>query len=37
MTQIQIHTKLTGIFRDVFDDPALVVGDTTVASDVDIR
>jgi len=35
MTQIQIHTKLTGIFRDVFDDPALVVGDTTVASDVD--
>jgi acyl carrier protein len=35
MTQTQIHEKLTGIFRAMFDDPALVVGDATVASDVD--
>jgi acyl carrier protein len=34
MTYSQIHTKLTGIFRDVFDSPDLVVGDATVASDV---
>jgi acyl carrier protein len=35
MTHTQIHEKLTGIFRDLFDDPALIVGDATVASDVD--
>jgi len=34
MTQAQVHEKLTGILREVFDDPALVVAETTVASDV---
>jgi acyl carrier protein len=34
MNQSQIQEKLTGVFRDVFDDPALIVGDNTVASDV---
>ena len=34
MNHSQIHEKLTGIFRDVFEDPALIVGDATVASDV---
>jgi acyl carrier protein len=35
MTEDQIWEKLTGIFRQLFDDPALVVGDGTVASDVE--
>ncbi len=35
MTSAEVHEKLTGVFRDVFDDPTLTVGETTTASDVD--
>lgn len=31
----KIRTKLNEVFRDVFDDDALTVGDTTTASDVE--
>ncbi|MEI9951521.1 MAG: acyl carrier protein [Pseudomonadota bacterium] len=35
MTQVQINEKLNGVFRDIFDVPELVVGDTTTANDVE--
>jgi acyl carrier protein len=35
MTQAQINEKLNGVFRDVFDVPELVVGNTTTANDID--
>ena len=30
-----IRTKLNGVFRDIFDDEQLTVGDTTTAVDVE--
>lgn len=34
MTQTEIHQKLTLVFRDVFDDPALEISNATTAKDV---
>jgi acyl carrier protein len=34
MTHTEIHQKLTVVFRDVFDDPALEISDLTTAKDV---
>lgn len=34
MTRPEISEKLTGVFREVFEDPGLVVTDTMTASDV---
>ena len=34
MTHAEIQKKLTPIFRDVFDDPALEIKDTMTAKDV---
>jgi acyl carrier protein len=34
MTYPEIHQKLTLVFRDVFDDPALEISDATTAKDV---
>lgn len=34
MTHTEIQLKLTGVLQQVFDDAALVVEDTTTASDV---
>jgi len=34
MTHTEIHQKLTSIARDVFDDPALQISDSTTANDV---
>lgn len=35
MTSTEIHEKLTSVFRRVFDDPKLTIGETTTASDVE--
>ena len=35
MTDAEILQKLTGIFRDVFDDDSLVLTETSTADDVD--
>jgi acyl carrier protein len=35
MQQSDIYQKLTDIFRDVFDDPELVIGPTVTADDVE--
>jgi acyl carrier protein len=35
MTNDEIKQKLTAVFRDVFDDPALEIGDATTAKDID--
>lgn len=35
MTPVEIHQKLTSIFRDVFDNPALEISDSTTAADVE--
>jgi len=35
MTHEEIHQKLNGVFRQVFDAPGLVVGDATTAKDVE--
>ncbi|HTP27420.1 MAG TPA: acyl carrier protein [Anaeromyxobacteraceae bacterium] len=34
MTNAEVHEKLTGVFRSVFDDPELTIGETTTAKDV---
>ena len=34
MTNAEIQQKLTAVFRDVFDDPALEISETTTANDV---
>ena len=34
MTYSEINERLTAIFRNVFNAPALVIGDTMTASDV---
>jgi acyl carrier protein len=35
MTNLEIHEKLTGIFRDVFDKPTLEISNSMTAADVD--
>jgi acyl carrier protein len=35
MRQIEIYPRLTDIFRDVFDDPRLVISPQLTADDVD--
>lgn len=35
MSPVEIHQKLTEIFRDVFDNPSLEIGASTTASDVE--
>lgn len=35
MTEQQIFTELTGIFRDVFDDDTITIGPETTAADID--
>jgi acyl carrier protein len=35
MQQIEIYPRLTDIFRDVFDDPRLVINPQLTADDVD--
>jgi acyl carrier protein len=34
MTHADIHQRLTGVFRDIFDDPSLEISDATTANDV---
>jgi acyl carrier protein len=34
MTHSEIHQKLTLVFRDVFEQPALEISDATTANDV---
>lgn len=34
MSAPDLHARLTAVFRKVFKDPALEVGDTTTAADV---
>jgi acyl carrier protein len=34
MTHTEIHQKLTLVFQDVFDNPTLVISDSTTAKDV---
>lgn len=35
MSRVEIFEKLAAIFRDVFDDDKLIIGETTSAEDVD--
>ena len=35
MTREEVFEKLTEIFRDVFDNDEIEIGDTTVAGDID--
>ena len=35
MTRAEIYERLTAVFRDVFDDESLVIGDETTADDID--
>jgi acyl carrier protein len=35
MTHAEIHQQLTRVFRDIFDDPALEISDSTTANDVE--
>jgi acyl carrier protein len=35
MTHAEIHQQLTGVFRDIFDDPDLEISDATTANDVE--
>jgi len=35
MTNQEIQERLTGVMRSVFDAPALVLGDSTTANDVE--
>ena len=35
MTREEVYEKLTGIFRDVFNDDALLISDRTTAADVE--
>jgi acyl carrier protein len=34
MSRDEVHKRLTGVFRDIFDDPSLEITDTTTADDV---
>ena len=35
MTRSEILEKATAIFRDVFDDDSIVIGDSTTAADIE--
>ena len=35
MTREEVYEKLTGIFRDVFNDDALLISDRTTAADIE--
>ncbi|PWU14624.1 MAG: acyl carrier protein [Verrucomicrobia bacterium] len=35
MLHTEIHQKLTSVFRDVFDNPALEISEATTAKDVE--
>ena len=35
MTRSEIYEELTEIFRDIFDDDELVIGDATTADDIE--
>jgi acyl carrier protein len=35
MTRSEIYEELTEIFRDIFDDDELVIGDETTADDIE--
>lgn len=35
MTEQEIYRDLTSIFRDVFDDEGITIGETTTASDIE--
>jgi len=35
MTDLEIHDRLTSVFRDVFDDPSIAIFDAMTAEDVD--
>jgi len=35
MTSVEIHEKLTSVFRSFFDDPNLTIGEGTTAKDID--
>ena len=35
MTRGEIFNKLTGVFRDVFDDETIIIGEETTAADID--
>jgi acyl carrier protein len=35
MTRGEIFNKLTGVFRDVFDDETITIGEETTAADID--
>ncbi|MDR0827317.1 MAG: acyl carrier protein [Desulfovibrio sp.] len=35
MTRQEIHTRLGGVFREVFDDDTLIITDATSAKDIE--
>lgn len=35
MTREEVYERLTGVFRDVFDDDSIEIGDETTADDID--
>ncbi len=35
MTKDEIYERLTAVFRDVFDDETLTIGDSTTADDIE--
>ncbi len=35
MDRSEIYGRLTGVFRDVFDDDTLTINDTTTANDIE--
>ncbi len=35
MTREEVFTRLNRVFRDVFDDEAIVVGETTTSDDIE--
>ena len=35
MTDLELHDRLTNVFRDVFDNPSITIFDQMTAADVD--
>lgn len=35
MNREEVYNKLTGVFKDIFDDESLVINDNTVSSDIE--
>lgn len=35
MTREEVYVKLTGVFRDIFDDEDLTISDETTANDIE--